>query len=518
MSDIKNRCSWFFKNKLYMFLTIVIAIAAYGYEITHAVVGIDDICIRRYFTYGMGLANGRWPYFFLSQMGILGLDMYIPFLADFAAVLLLICASVCWCALFQRMFSRHNVNINIWCYIVFTGFYISHSMIAYVFIYYLHNGIAIAHLCIAIAILLWDDAKYCSNHKILRSITIVGLLTVAISFYESFTAVFILGLCIYWGIQEFYTKSKIIEYIKEIILMCVTLVMAIISRSIICIILGKIYGIPIGVSKARIAETIWKENIGNTISNIYHILKLNYGEYMYIQNIKQNPIMMLDLAFVIVCFFALFLTIKQKNVLHLFHAGIAIGSLFIMSVFTGKVVYQRSTQNMALFIGFAYFLIVNYVIYRKKYFQILVAVVLMVLEWNNLCTMNFLFYSESKNNERDIAVINDIGNRILSIGGEYKAVAFVGDYPWQSVDFNRISGVTYPIINQSIIRWGENAFENGNRELIHFFVLNGYWIDEVNKKQFEEAKEIAYDLPEYPLEGCIRDEGDYIIVKLGPLD
>lgn len=516
MSDIINRCAWFFKNKLYMSVTIIIAIAAYGYEITHAVIGWDDICIGRYFTNGYGVEIGRWPYFVLSHLGILGLDMYIPFLADFAAVLLLIFAGVCWCALFQRMFSRYNVNINIWCYIVFTGFFISYSMIVYVFIYYLHNGIAIAHLCIASAMLLWDDTKYCSNYKIVRRVIIVGLVTVAISFYESFAAVFVLGLCIYWGIREFYGKSKIIEYVKEIILMCVTLGMAIITRSIICIILGKFYNLSLGMRKAKIARSLWAGNIRETISNMRHILKLNYR--MYIENINQNPVMVLDLAIVIVCLFVLFLAIRQKNVFYLFHAGIGIGSLFIMSIFSGEALYNRSTQNMPLFIGFAYLLIVNYAINKKRYFQILLAVVLLVLEWNNLCTMNFLFYSEAINNERDIAVINDIGERILRMGGEGKSVAFVGDYSWRTVDFTRISERKYPIISQNIIAWGENAFYDGNTELLKFFVLNGYQFYTVSTQQLEEAKEIARDLPEYPLEGCIQEEDDYIIVKLGKID
>lgn len=516
MSDLINRCSYFLKNKLYMSITIMIAVAAYGFEIIHAVVGADDICISRYFTDGLGLQIGRWPFFVLSQIGILGLDIYIPFLADFVAVVLLILAGSCWCVLLQRMFSRYNIDINIWCYIAFTGFFISYSMIAYVFIYYLHNGIAIAHLCIALAALLWDDVKYRSNFKTLRIVIILGLVTTAISFYESFAVVFILGLCIYWGIKEFFAKSTILTYIKEMILMCMTLGIAIIGRTIICKVLSKIYDIPLGMRNANIAKDLWGANIQETISNVIFIFKLNYREY--IKSIDKNPVMMLDLAIGIVCLFALLLAIRRKNIFFVCHAVIGIASLFIISIYSGFAVWERSTQNMPLFIGFAYFILINLVIHKKWYYQFLLAVILIVLEWNNLCTINFLFYSESKNNERNIAIVNDIGERVLRMGGEGKAVALVGSIPEKDVEFNRISGVEYPTINQNIIRWGENAFNEGNKDLIKFFVLNGYEFYEVNEEQFEEAWEIADELPEYPLDGCIQEEDEYIIVKLGPLD
>lgn len=515
MDEFRNSISYFFRNRRYMASVIIVAVAAFGFEIVHGVVGLDDICISRYFADGLGLQIGRWPFFILSRIGILGLDMYIPFLTDFVAVLFLIFAGMCWCVLFQRIFSRNNINISIWCHIAFTAFFMSYSLIAYVFVYYLHNGIAIAHICIAFAILLWDDIGYCTKFRTIfcKRVIIIGLVTIAVSFYESFAAVFILGLCIYWGINELFIRSKAAEYIKQICLMGMTLVIATVCRTAVCLALAKAYDIPLFMRKAEFAKGLLGKDIKETIDNIVLLLKLNYG--VYIQSIDKNSVILLDLAIGIVVLSAIYLTIKRKNTYFVFNAIIGIGSLFIMSFFTGDIVYERSTQNMSLFIGFAFFILGTLLSHKKTSLQLVIAVIVIVLEWNNLCIVNFLFYSESKNNEKDIAILNDIGERIMCMGGDGKPVAFVGELVKREIDFGRISTTEYPTIHQNVIEWAENAFNDGNKELIHFFVLNGYSFSEVSEEQLEEARKIAVTLPAYPLEGCISDQGDYIAVKLG---
>ncbi len=59
MKKFKEDISYFLSNKLYMGVLLSVAVAAYGYEITHSAVGIDDICIDRYFAEGLGITIGR---------------------------------------------------------------------------------------------------------------------------------------------------------------------------------------------------------------------------------------------------------------------------------------------------------------------------------------------------------------------------------------------------------------------------------------------------------------------------
>lgn len=510
---IKEDISYFLNNKLYITVVFWIAVAAYGYEITHAVIGVDDICIDRYFADGLGLSIGRWPFFLGNQIGVLGLDIYIPFLVDLVAVFILVSACIVWCSLFKRVFDRNFIVVDIWCYIVFSVFFISYSLIAYVFIYYLHNGIALAHLCMVIVLLLWDDIQYEKEYVVVKIIVMWGMLTLAISFYESFAAVFVTAFCIYGGVKEYFDKSKLLEFTKQLLYMCVILGISILSRKKICIKLAYIYKQGLWMREAKAATRFQGKNV---FENIKWIFTENYEKYII--NIHKNPVLLLDIAVIIIVVSAIYLGIKKKNTYFLINAIMGILSLFVISVFSGDPVYERSTQNMPLFIGFAFFILIYYLQSKKTVLKMLISIAIVILVWNNLCVINFLFYSESRNNERSIAVVREIGNKILEIENDKKVVAFVGNFNEKEINIeNDFTEKKYLSINQEIITWGENAFGENGEELINFFKVNGYDFDKATEEQLGEAQKIADKMPEYPREGYILEYRDYIIVKLGDL-
>lgn len=265
--------------------------------------------------------------------------------------------------------------------------------------------------------------------------------------------------------------------------------------------------------EAKTANRFHGENI---FGNIKGIISGNYEKY--IMNLHSNPVLLLDLALIIVVTVAIYSGIKKKNLYFLYDVIIGVMSLFIISAFSGDTVYERSAQNMPLFIGFAFFVLMYYMQNKKIFEKMIIAVVIVILEWNNLCIINFLFYSENRSNERSIAVVREIGNKILETENSKKVVAFVGDFREkennQEMDF---AGDNYLSINQRIITWGTTAFGEGNTELINFFRVNGYDFYMASEKQLTEAQKTAVNMPEYPEKGYILECTDYIIVKLGDI-
>ena len=69
-------------------------------------------------------------------------------------------------------------------------------------------------------------------------------------------------------------------------------------------------------------------------------------------------------------------------------------------------------------------------------------------------------------------------------------------------------------IISSYITWGAIAFGEPNTELYKFLDYHGInFLKQGTPEMFEEAKQFAQDMPQWPLAGSIVDVGEYIIVN-----
>ena len=89
-----------------MGILLLTAVCAYGYKVTNATIGIDDTPSLYYFEEGLIAIVGRWVLFLLNK--VVSLAEFVPFVTDFAAVVILVLAAVVWSALFywERRFRR----------------------------------------------------------------------------------------------------------------------------------------------------------------------------------------------------------------------------------------------------------------------------------------------------------------------------------------------------------------------------------------------------------------------------
>lgn len=94
----------FSENRMYLCILLLTAICAYGYKVTNVTIGIDDTPSLYYFEEGLIAIVGRWVLFLLNK--ICSIAEFLPFLTDFAAVVLLVIAAIVWSALFYSVFGE----------------------------------------------------------------------------------------------------------------------------------------------------------------------------------------------------------------------------------------------------------------------------------------------------------------------------------------------------------------------------------------------------------------------------
>lgn len=132
---------------MYLCILLLTAICAYGYKVTNVTIGIDDTPSLYYFEEGLIAIVGRWVLFLLNK--ICSIAEFLPFLTDFAAVVLLVIAAIVWSALFYSVFGEKIPMVG---YAFFAAVFVSSPLISEVFTYFLHNGIAIGYLSCGISL------------------------------------------------------------------------------------------------------------------------------------------------------------------------------------------------------------------------------------------------------------------------------------------------------------------------------------------------------------------------------
>ena len=191
------------ESRLYMGILLLAAIGAYGYKVTNTAIGIDDTPSLYYFEEGLIAIVGRWVLFLLNK--VITLAEFVPFVTDFAAVILLIAAAIVWSALFYSVFGEKLPMMG---YAFFAAVFVSCPLISEVFTYFLHNGIAIGYLSCAVSLCymrewqnsmrkprkgsgLWEKPDCRTVTKLVAAAV---FLWIAMGCYESFMILWLAGL------------------------------------------------------------------------------------------------------------------------------------------------------------------------------------------------------------------------------------------------------------------------------------------------------------------------------------
>ena len=553
----------FAENRVYMGILLLAAIGAYGYKVTNTAIGIDDTPSLYYFQEGLIAIVGRWVLFLLNK--VISLAEFVPFVTDFAAVLLLIAAAIVWSALFYSVFGE---KIPVVGYAFFAAVFVSCPLISEVFTYFLHNGIAIGYLCCGISLCFmreWQSSvrkqrKGSGIREKLDSLAVTKpaaaavFLWIAMGCYESFMILWLAGLVllllaerIAWGRQEK-------DVFATLVAGALAALLAIVLRSLTIVAVTKVFHLEYLRGEAvqrSVTEMLgWMVQPG-AFGELTMILKRTfvlYGVFAY----AYLPIRIFVLSAVVITVVTLVRVIRSRDLWALILLPAAYLAAFSLLFIEGKATLYRSAQFLPVFCGYGVLLFV-YGIWQlttgrkgriSAVIRGLAVLVPAVILWNQCMDMTKWFYIDKQKYDVAVKTVDQIALDLERNFDTSKPVIFTGNYeiPYSIVKdayvsygdiryykMKRLADLIDPDLLDkynrgskgvwvaqtpalSVIDWGRYAFDS-DAELVKFFEMHGHRLvacEDIDR--YAEAEEESLNLPEYPRDGYIVDKGDYIIV------
>ena len=561
------------ENRLYMGILLLTAVCAYGYKVTNVTIGIDDTPSLYYFQEGLIAIVGRWVLFLLNK--VISLAEFVPFVTDFAAVLLLIAAAIVWSALFYSVFGE---KIPVVGYAFFAAVFVSCPLISEVFTYFLHNGIAIGYLSCAVSLCfmrewqssirkqrkgsgLWEKL-FCPAVTKLAAAAV--FLWIAMGCYESFMILWLAGLLLLLLSERICLGTERTARTGERGVFgtlaggALAALAAVLLRSLMIVVLTKAFRLEYLQGEAvqrSVTEMLgWMVQPG-AFGELAMILKRTfvlYGVFAY----AYLPIRIFVLSAVVITVVTLVRVIRGRDVWALILLPAAYLAAFSLLFIEGKATLYRSAQFLPVFCGYGA-LLFTYIIYEltgspgrgvhRKFClgtRGIAVAVLVVITWNQCMDMTKWFYIDKQKYDAAVKTVDQIALDLERDFDTSKSVIFTGNYeiPYSIVKdayvsygdrkyykMKRLTDLIDPDLLDkynrgskgvwvaqtpalSVIDWGRYAFDS-DAELVRFFEMHGHRLVACRDiDRYAEAEEASLELPEYPQDGYIVDKGDYIIV------
>ena len=561
------------ENRLYMGILLLTAVCAYGYKVTNVTIGIDDTPSLYYFQEGLIAIVGRWVLFLLNK--VISLAEFVPFVTDFAAVVLLIAAAIVWSALFYSVFGE---KIPVVGYAFFAAVFVSCPLISEVFTYFLHNGIAIGYLSCAVSLCFmreWQSSirkqrkgsglgekLFCPAVTKLAAAAV--FLWIAMGCYESFMILWLAGLLLLLLSERIRLGTERTARTGERGVFgtlaggALAALAAVLLRSLMIVVLTKAFRLEYLQGEAvqrSVTEMLgWMVQPG-AFGELAMILKRTfvlYGVFAY----AYLPIRIFVLSAVVITVVTLVRVIRGRDLWPLILLPAAYLAAFSLLFIEGKATLYRSAQFVPVFCGYGA-LLFAYIIYeltgspgrgvhRKLCLGMrgIAVAVLVVITWNQCMDMTKWFYIDKQKYDAAVKTVDQIALDLERDFDTSKPVIFTGNYeiPYSIVKdayvsygdrkyykMKRLTDLIDPDLLDkynrgskgvwvaqtpalSVIDWGRYAFDS-DAELVRFFEMHGHRLVACEDiDRYAEAEEESLNLPEYPQDGYIVDKGDYIIV------
>lgn len=558
-------------NRGYMGILLLTAICAYGYKVMSTTIGIDDTPSQYYFEEGLIAIVGRWVLFLLNKF--LAFSDFLPFLTDFAAVVILALAAIVWSALFYSILGEKLPTVG---YAFFAAVFLSSPLISEVFTYFLHNGIAIGYLCCGISLCCmreWQSVirkpgKGAGIRERLACLAITKIalsavfLWIAMGCYESFMILWLAALMLLLLTERIVWGRQQKDIFATLMAGAVTALLAVILRSVMILTVTK--GFHLEYLQGEAVQRSMTEMLGwmlqpGALGELAMILKRTfvlYGVFAY----AYLPIRVFVLAAGVIGVVTLWRVIRGRDLWALVLWPTAYLAAFSLLFVEGKATLYRSAQFLPVFCGYGALLFV-YAVWQltgprgneqeRKWCKKLrvgarglTILILMVLVWNQCLDMTRWFYIDEKKYEAAVKTVDQIALDLERSFDTSKPVIFTGNYeiPYSIIQdayvsysspvyykMKRLADLIDPNLldkynrgnkgvwvaqtpSLSVIDWGRYAFDS-DAELVKFFAMQGYTLKaQEDVSLYEGAEKESLELPHYPQEGYIVDKGDYIIV------
>lgn len=525
----------FMKQKAYVIAVSITAVLSYGYLWMHPAINVDDTAMVRYFYDGLAPQVGRWTLFVINK--IFKIAQFNPLVTDFLGVVFMAAGATVFCILVKKLVGDRLHPAS---YPLFTCLMISYPLICEVYTYYLHNGIGLAYFLTMWALYITVTGR---GWKPLAAAGV--LLAAAISCYESFAAVYLLGIFLVWMVRLRLTEQSdsFREYAAAVLRQVIPIVIGMILRTVICRLLLLILGLePVMRSVGASIGWIFSGQAGATLATMVK----TFARY-YVLNAVANPAILIFLvAMVLLVVYTVRFTVATGKKLILL-TGLAILVIpWLISFMEGSVAIYRSMQVLPVLTAFCLTMLFNELFQaRHAGWRVVGGLLAAVVLYNQVFEMNHWFYVDYLCYEEDVRRCESIALDIEKEATLDKPVVFVGKmkepgtvtaYAYVSQDswaYRVLSAVDrrfgsepeegeekqYAIVQNMVwypmFDWAVDAFDEPGTELIAFFRMNGYPLLTPDQAMKEEALTYAAGMSVWPKDGSILETEEYVIVKLG---
>lgn len=499
--DCKRSICSLFKNKTYMGVVALLAVAAYGFEITHFSLGIDDFAIRHYMdlspsSYGNMLQQGRLLHIVFYYLT--GLVDVIPFLSNLLATVFLFLSAVLFTGVMDAVASPPP-HFRTWQKILFSGLYLTNSIIAFKFIYDIDVVVTMfSYACVPLALVFAFGFVENNNRK--DFVKAVAFLFFSIGSYESFNAVYICAVLFILILFAIYRDKKA----KDLTVMGLKFAIILLVAFVTYYALVKLL----------------QSATGNLPYERQTIFSMGFPIFSVLKTIAKrllNPNLFFAIEFtvfaVISVFLAIYYTVKKKSAF-LFLLFACFGFFALSVQIAQGYLYYRTCQTFNLFIACIALLLLDLFGAQKVLAKITAVLMTLLVIWQ--CKdINLWFYKDWANYQKNVYALHVIATDLNSgYNVAEKPVCF----------FNRD-------YESFLMTWDEDQQEIGESPivsaiaflgdqtspcLIQLFEYQGYdFLLTPSEEQVEEARKYTKEMPAYPKEGYIKELDDVIIVNLG---
>ena len=523
------------RQRGYLIAVSLTAVLGYGYLWMHPAINVDDTSMVRYFYDGLAPQVGRWTLFVLNK--IFKIARFSPLITDFLGVMLMASGATVFCILLKR---QSGNRLHPMVYPAFSCLMISYPLIYEVYTYYLHNGIGLAYLLTMLALYMaWESKSW-------KCWIPVGfLVSAAISCYESFATVYLLGifLCIMVRLVMTEEKMGFVPYVKMVIWHVIPVAVGMVLRTVIC--RGLLFALGLEPIMRSVGGSV-RWIISSDALNILMTMVKTFARYYVLNGVANLSIALFLIAMVIMVVYSIICAVKAKKWLILLNGIAVIVSPWLISFIQGQVGIYRSMQALPLFVAFCIVLLLDRLLRAKRFWAKMTAgFLLIVVLYNQVFELNHWFYVDYLCYEEDVRRCDNIALDIARQATLDKPIVFIGKWKdsgilekYAYVEEDRLAYTIlakvddmfgrsgddgekkqYAVVQNPVwypmFDWAVDAFDEPGTELIQFFRMNGYALLMPETSMKENALILAETMAVWPKEGSVLEMEDYVIVKLG---
>lgn len=507
-NDIKLYLS---NYRFVIFSCILIAILCYGYEISNFTLSIDEelYILSNKESINAWLLQGRFGIWIFKSI-FMELGMFQPFVSSFIAGTFILISTQIWNINLVKI--NKSKEVNKYDLVIFSGIYMSLPTVISTFMSFSSYNIEVSVGMLLVAISIYFAINFIFEETNIEEIFIsVVFLTIAISIYQAFSVVYITGICILFYCKLLDNNYKFIlkDLIKKVCISICILFISIIFYKFLDLVLRYIF-----INGQKDTYT------NNFISWLnYDIQTSFYRMQDALRTIlnKNNP----NVIYIHVSIYMLIALTAIKAILYrntksliLIIVGfVLIISPFLMIIVLGGYMPYRSMLALPLFIGFILF-IINNAISKKNKFKILVSLISFIIMFNQIQSLNQIFYTENLRYNRDREIASSIIEDIIFEYGQYPQdipVLFVGAYNLNNID----PKIKFETIGASFFEW-----DGGNNgRILNFMKVCGYnLIPYENRDKNNFIMNEVDSMNSWPSKNSIKIiDNEVIIVKLSEI-